>query len=102
MAAQLAKLSDVVTNAVNFGRLTALQKPEVGVRGIVTDVIRRLTARTMARKLTGAGKRVHRARSPGALQAHFSASDVGLERSGPRPPHVVTPVGSRVRGGAWP
>ena len=41
-----------------MGRLTALQKPNGGVRGIVSgDVVRRLVARTIAQQLTPAEQR---------------------------------------------
>ena len=45
-----------------MGRLTALSKPDGGVRGIVAgDVVRRLVARTMSQQLSPA---VERATSP--------------------------------------
>ena len=44
-------------HAVRVGRLTALRKPDGGVRGIVAgDVVRRLIARTMAQQMTDAVK----------------------------------------------
>ena len=51
-----------VVKMVKLGRMTALSKPDGGVRGIVTgDVVRRLVARTMAQQL---GKAVEAATSP--------------------------------------
>ena len=44
-----------VRDAVRLGRLTALQKPDGGVRGIVAgDIVRRLVARTMSQQLSAA------------------------------------------------
>ena len=44
-----AEVSQSVINAIRMGRMTALSKPNGGVRGIVAgDLLRRLTARTMA------------------------------------------------------
>ena len=44
-----AKIPDTIAQAVRLGRLTALQKDSGGLRGIVAgDVLRRLTARTLA------------------------------------------------------
>ena len=54
LAALLAKaqVSDVAIQMICLGRLTALSKPDGGVRGIVAgDVIRRLVAPTMAQQL---------------------------------------------------
>ena len=54
LAALLAKaqVPDIAIQMNRFGRLTALSKPDGGVRGIVAgDVIRRLVARTMAQQL---------------------------------------------------
>ena len=51
-----------VLTALRMGRLTALQKPNGSVRGIVaSDVFRRLVARTMAQQL---GPAIERATSP--------------------------------------
>ena len=48
--------------AIRLGRLTALQKPDGGVRGIVVgDIFRRLVARTMAKQIS---KRVEAATAP--------------------------------------
>ena len=45
-------LCAAVVDVVRLGRMTALQKPDGGVRGIVVgDVLRRLVGRTMAQQL---------------------------------------------------
>ena len=50
---------DEVVDAIRLGRLTALQKPNGGVRGIVVgDIIRRLVARTIAQQLSSAVEQV--------------------------------------------
>ena len=50
-----AQIPDVAVRMVRLGRLTALSKPDGGVRGIVAgDVIRRLVGRTMAQQLSQA------------------------------------------------
>ena len=47
-------------NVVRLGRMTALQKPDGGVRGIVVgDVLRRLVERTIAQQLMPAVERYH-------------------------------------------
>ena len=47
-----AQVPPSVRDTVRLGRLTALQKPDGGVRGIVAgDVVRRLVARTMSQQL---------------------------------------------------
>ena len=52
-----AQVPPVVVNMVRCGRMTALAKPDGGVRGIVSvDVLRRLVARTMAQQLGPAVK----------------------------------------------
>ena len=46
------RVPDTILQAIRLGRLTALQKPDGGVRGIVVgDIIRRLVARTMAKQI---------------------------------------------------
>ena len=55
-----ARDCDEVLEALRVGRLTALQKPNGGVRGIV-DVFRRLVARTIAQQV---GPAIERATSP--------------------------------------
>ena len=56
------QLPEAVINIIRMGRLTALSKPDGGVRGIVAgDVVRRLVARTMSQQLSPA---VERATSP--------------------------------------
>ena len=51
-----------IINAISMGRMTALSKPNGGVRGIVAgDILGRLTARTMAQQLS---KVVEAATSP--------------------------------------
>ena len=48
-----AVVPDEVVDAIRLGRLTAMQKPNGGVRGIVVgDIIRRLVARTIAQQLS--------------------------------------------------
>ena len=48
-----ARMPAEVVQALRLGRITALQKPDGGVRGIVVgDVFRRLTARTMAQQFS--------------------------------------------------
>ena len=50
-----AQVPNTIVDIIRVGRLTALSKPDGGVRGIVAgDVIRRLVAKTMARQLTPA------------------------------------------------
>ena len=57
-----AEVSLTIIDAIRLGRMTALTKPNGGVRGIVSgDVIRRLTARTIAQQL---GKVVEAATAP--------------------------------------
>ena len=57
-----AEVPEEIVDAIRLGLLTALQKPNGGVRGIVSvDVVRRLVARTIAQQLTPA---VQRATSP--------------------------------------
>ena len=47
-----AQISDVATQMIHIGRLTALSKLDGGVRGVVAgDITRRLMARTMAQQL---------------------------------------------------
>ena len=58
-ASQLAQghIPDEVVRAIRLGRLTALQKPDGGVRGIVVgDVFRRLVARTIAQQYAKLGE----------------------------------------------
>ena len=57
-----ASIPQEILEALRVGRLTALQKPNGGVRGIVAgDEFRRLVARTMAQQL---GPEIERATSP--------------------------------------
>ena len=57
-----AKVPDPIIAAIRVGRMTALRKPDGGVRGIVAgDVVRRRIARTMAQQL---GKTVEAATAP--------------------------------------
>ena len=47
-----AAVPDDIVELVRLGRMTALQKPNGGVRGIVAgDIIRRLVARTISQQL---------------------------------------------------
>ena len=56
------RVPDTILQAIRLGRLTALQKPDGGVRGIVVgDIIRRLVARTMAKQIA---KKVETATAP--------------------------------------
>ena len=51
VATALARVDvpDEIMDAIRLGRLTALRKPNGGVRGIVVgDIVRRLVGRTMA------------------------------------------------------
>ena len=64
VGSRLAKalVPQVAIDLIRVGRLTALSKPDGGVRGIVAgDVVRRLVARTMAQQLS---KAVERATAP--------------------------------------
>ena len=57
-----AQVPQEVVDGLRLGRITALQKPTGGVRGIVAgDIIRRLVGRTIAQQL---GPAVERATSP--------------------------------------
>ena len=57
-----ANIPQEIPTALRMGRVTALQKPNASVRGIVaSDVFRRLVARTMAQQL---GPAIERATSP--------------------------------------
>ena len=57
-----AQVPQEVADGLRLGRITALQKPTGGVRGIVAgDIIRRLVGRTIAQQL---GPAVERATSP--------------------------------------
>ena len=56
------RLPEEILRAVRIGRMTALQKPQGGIRGIVVgDFVRRLVARTVAQQL---GPAVERHTSP--------------------------------------
>ena len=64
MAEQLARgrVQPSIADALRLGRMTALQKPNGGVRGIVAgDILRRLVARTVAQQM---GKVVEAATRP--------------------------------------
>ena len=64
MAEQFSKAltPKCVVDGLRMGRITALQKPNGGVRGIVAgDAIRRLVSRTIAQQL---GPAVERAKAP--------------------------------------
>ena len=52
---------DVILEAITLGRLTALQKPDGGVRIVVGGIVRRLVARTMTKHFS---KRVEAATAP--------------------------------------
>ena len=58
----VGRVPDAILQAIRLSRLTALQKPDGGVRGIVVgDIIRRLVARTMAKQIA---KKVETATAP--------------------------------------
>ena len=46
------QVPDVILEAITLGRLTALQKPDGGVRIVVGNIVRRLVARTMAKHIS--------------------------------------------------
>ena len=49
----VGQVPHTILEAIRLGRLTALQKPDGGVRGIVVgDIIRRLVARTIAKQIS--------------------------------------------------
>ena len=57
MGQQLAQAvaPEAATQAMRFGRLTALRKPDGGIRGIVaSDVVRRLVSRTITQQFSDA------------------------------------------------
>ena len=55
-----ARMPAEVVQAIRLGRITALQKPDGGVRGIVVgDVFRRLIARTMAQQFSKFAEGTH-------------------------------------------
>ena len=65
-----AAVPDVIVDSVRLGRITALQKPNGGVRGIIAgDMFRRLVARTMSQQLS---KAVEGATSPFQWRPHHS------------------------------
>ena len=50
-----ANLPDAIVSAIRLGRMTALQQPAGGVRGIVAgDILRRTVGRTIAQQISGA------------------------------------------------
>ena len=54
-ATSLAKgnIPEVIMEAIRLGQMTALRKPDGGVRGIVVgDIVRRLVARTIAKQVS--------------------------------------------------
>ena len=56
-----AEVPEAVVNIIRMERLTALSKPDGGVRGIVAgDVVRRLVARTLSQQLSPAVERATR------------------------------------------
>ena len=69
-----AQVPREVIQTLRLGQMTALSKPDGGIRGIVVgDVIRRLVARTMAQQLTPA---VERATAP---HQHALSTKAGCE-----------------------
>ena len=55
-------IPEEVVDGIRLGRLTALAKPDGGVRGIVVgDIVRRLVARTMAKQVA---KKAEKATAP--------------------------------------
>ena len=77
-----ARIPPAVHNFLRLGRLTALQKPRGGVRGIVVgDVLRRLVARTMAQQL---GKAVEAVTAPHQYAYRMRGTCIaGVDRDGP-------------------
>ena len=68
------KVPPTVVEAIRVGRMTALRKPDGGVRGIVAgDVIRRLVSRTIAQQI---GKAVESATAP---HQHALSTRAGCE-----------------------
>ena len=54
------QIPEVVADLLRLGRITALSKPDGGVRGIVAgDVVRRLVARRIAKQLSTAVETSH-------------------------------------------
>ena len=77
MTEQLAQevAPEAAIHAVRVGRLTALRKPDGGVRGIVAgDVVRWLIARTMAQQMSDAVKQLHRTNTLCELELAAGAS----------------------------
>ena len=58
----MARVPEEIIEAIRLGRLTALSKPDGGVRGIVVgDILRRMVARTLAKQIS---KKVEEATAP--------------------------------------
>ena len=70
-----AQVSVSVRDAIRLGRLTALQKPDGRVRGIVAgDVVRRLVANTMSQQLMEDAQRAtHHFSTPSARERDANA-----------------------------
>ena len=52
-ALAMARVPEEIIEALRLGRLTALSKPDGGVRGIVVgDILRRMVARTLAKQIS--------------------------------------------------
>ena len=95
----VGNVPDEIIEAIRLGRLTALSKPDRGVRGIVVgDILRRLVARTIAKQIA---KKVEAATAP---VQHALSTKAGCECVGhvtpagwfevirvPRPPSVQWP-----------
>ena len=81
----VTRVPHVILEAIRLGRLTALSKPDGGVRGIVVgDMLRRLVARTTARYPRKQGASVSLASSRHcqiAILKPPSCPSMGLERS---------------------
>ena len=61
-ALAMARVPEEIIEAIRLGRLTALSKPDGGVRGIVVgDILRRMVARTLAKQIS---KKVEEATAP--------------------------------------
>ena len=75
-------IPEVVLEAIRLGRMSALQKPGGGVRGIVVgDILRRLVAKTLAQEIS---HHIEAATSPFqyalATRCGHRACSTGLDR----------------------
>ena len=64
----VGNVPEEIIEAFRFGRMTALSKPDGGVRGIVAgDILRRLVARTIAKQVA---KKVEETTAPLPVRSH--------------------------------